>query len=289
MRFTNTYWIGLILAGSLTLIGKSEDADDSTLFPAGSTWETIGNDYNVVEGIAGLPDGSVYFTDVLGDKLLRHLPDGKDEVIDSKTTQANGLAFGPGEKLYSVCMKEPKALVWDLKSGERTEISLACTGNDLVIANNRWLYWTWGPTNSVYRLDLESMKSRKIAEVPNANGITLSHDGRELWVGEFTGKTVQAFPISANGDLGPSRAAFQVKTPENGKGFIDGMIPLADGRLLAATALGLQILSADGSAIVFPNPSTQRANYVRLLTDAAGVHWLYVAHVKSVLRRKTSL
>lgn len=278
-----------MISGILMLIGRAEDAKESNIFLPESEWETVKSDYNVVEGIAGLPDGSVYLTDVLDDELLHHLPDGTDEVIDSKTAHANGLAFGPSRKLYSVCMSQPRALVWDLKSGERTEIPLASPGNDLVIANNRWLYWTWGPTDSVYLLDLESMKSRKIAEVPNANGITLSHDGRELWVGEFTGKTVQAFPISATGDLGPSRAAFQVKTPENGKGLIDGMVPLKDGRLLVATAFGLQILSADGSAILIPNPTTQRANYVRLLTDAAGVHWLYVAHVKSVMRRKTSL
>jgi sugar lactone lactonase YvrE len=280
----------LFLAGTLTAFTRAQDEIESHLFTPGSKWETVCSGYNVVEGIASLPDGKVYLTDVLDDELLQHSPDGKEVMMDSKTTRANGLALEPNGKLYSVCMSESRALVWDLKnSGARTEIPLISPGNDLVIAANRWLYWTWGPKNLVLLLDLQTLESRKVAEVPNANGIALSYDGKELWVGEFVGKTVQAFPISENGDLGASRAAFQVKVPENGKGFIDGMMPLKDGRLLASTALGLQILSADGTALLLPNPTDQRANYVRLVTDAAGDRWIYAAHVKSVLRRRTSL
>ena len=100
---------------------------------------------------------------------------------------------------------------------------------------------------------------------------------------------MRAFPILADGALGPARPAFKVKVPADGKGLIDGMTPLADGRLLAATALGLQVLSTTAPPVLIPIPTPQRANYVRIITDASGKRWMYVAHVKTLLRRLTTL
>jgi len=100
---------------------------------------------------------------------------------------------------------------------------------------------------------------------------------------------VLAFPILPDEKLGPSRPAFKAKVPPNGKGLLDGMTPLPDGRLLVATALGLQILATDADPILIPNPTSHRANYVRLITSPDGQRWIYAAHEKSVIRRKTSL
>lgn len=276
-----------ILFLSAIVHGHAAELPDVGAFADGSAWETVGENYHVVEGIAATGDGTVYLTDVLDDELFKVVPGQKEVLVDAKTRRANGLALGPGGMLYSVCMSAPQALVWNLQTGERTEIPLVSPGNDLVIVQNKWLYWTWGPQNSVYLLDLATRQSRKVAEVKNGNGITVSPDGQELWVGEFTMDRVQRFAISANGDLEPAPAAFKVKLPADGKGLIDGMTPLADGRLLVATALGLQVLASDGTAQLISNPTDQRANYVRLVTDAAGDRWIYAAYVKSVLRRRT--
>lgn len=285
MRFINRLGIFLCLSAH----GMAAEPTEAGVFVDGSAWEIVGENYNVVEGIAATSDGTIYLTDVLDDELYKCTPGLKEELLDTKTTRANGLALGPGGNLYSVCMSEPRALVWNLKTGQRTEIPLASPGNDLVIVGEKYLYWTWGPANAVYVLDLKTLESRKVAEVQNANGITLSPDGHELWVGEFTTASVRGMPLLANGDLGSARAAFTVKLPENGKGFIDGMTPLKDGRVLVATALGLQILASDGTSQLLPNPTKQRANYVRLVTDAAGDRWMYAAFVKSVMRRRTLL
>lgn len=210
-------------------------------------------------------------------------------MLDAETSRANGLTFGPDGKLYAACMAEPIILAWDFKTGKTSRIPLPSPANDLAISSGGQLYCTWGAENAVYHLDLADPKPVKAAELPNPNGIALSHDGRELWVGEFFSETVRAFPILAGGRLGPSRAAFKAKVPEDGKGLLDGMTPLADGRLLVGTALGLQILSENAPPVLLPNPTKQRANYVRFVTDAKGQRWIYVAHVKSVLRRRTLL
>jgi gluconolactonase len=264
-------------------------AGESGVFPENSTWETVGEGYNIVEGIAATDDGTLYLTDVPDAKLIKISASGEELVLDAKTSRANGLAFGPDGTLHAACMAEPIILAWNLKTGKPSRIPLPSPANDLVITPGGQLYCTWGAENAVYHINLADPKPAKVAELPNPNGITLSHDGRELWVGEFFTDTVRAYPILADGRLGPSRAAFRAKVPEDGKGLLDGMTPLADGRLLVGTALGLQILSADAPPVLLPNPTKHRANYVRIVTDAKGQRWIYVAHVKSVLRRRTLL
>jgi sugar lactone lactonase YvrE len=275
-------------AFSAAMIFRSAAAEDG-VFVEGSAWETVGEGYNIVEGIAAAGDGTIYLTDVPDAELLKIAPSGEESVVDTETLRANGLAFGLDGRLYAASMAEPVILAWDLKTGKTSRIPLPSPANDLVITPGGQLYCTWGAENAVYHLDLADPKPVKAAELPNPNGITLSHDGRELWVGEFSTDTVRAFPILADCRLGPSRAAFKAKVPEDGKGLLDGMTPLADGRLLVGTALGLQILSADAPPVVIPNPTDQRANYVRIVTDAKGQRWIYAAHVKSVIRRRTLL
>lgn len=262
---------------------------ETAMFPEGSEWETVSKGHRIVEGIAVAPDGTVYLTDVPDGELFKLEPNGLEELHDGKTAKANGLAFGPDGRLYAACMGKPAITAWDLETGARAEIPMPTPANDLAVTSSGSIYCTWGPANAIYHLSITDPKPVKVAEVENPNGITLSRDGGELWVGKFTGDTVLAFPILHDGSLGPSRPAFKAKVPANGKGLLDGMTPLPDGRLLAATALGLQILATDADPIVLPNPTAHRANYVRLFTDSKGIRWIYAAHEKTVIRRKTLL
>lgn len=272
----------------LILAGSSALADESAVFEPGSRWETVSEGHRIVEGIASA-GGVLYLTDVPERELFRITADGKTELMDGATDAANGLAIGPGGKLHGACMHAPAILVWDLQTGARSRISLPSPANDLAITTEGTLYYTWGASNAVHRVIPSAPGAEKVADLPQPNGITLSHDSRELWVGEFHGDTVRAFPILGDGRLGPGVAAFKAKTPADGKGLLDGMTPLKDGRLLVATALGLQILERGKDPVLLANPTDRRANYVRLLTDGKGERWMIAAFEKSVMRRKTRL
>jgi sugar lactone lactonase YvrE len=273
--------LGLLLGGTL-LAGEPDP------FVEGSSWELVSEGHNIVEGIAA-SGKDVFLTDVPDQELFRITPYGKPALMDASTGGANGLAPGSHGRLYGACMKKPELAVWNVATGARSDIPAPTPANDLVITPNNDLFYTWGPSNAVYRLGLTELKAEKAATMPNPNGIALNTDGSELFVAEFTGNTVRAFPISTNGTLGEWRAAFKARVPANGRGLLDGMVALKDGRLLIATALGVQILSANGEAILIANPTSHRANYVRIITDASGVRWMYVAHEKTVLRRQTRL
>lgn len=274
--------VGFILAASPVFGGES------AVFPPDSTWETLSGGHQIVEGIASA-GGNLYLTDVPDRELFRIKPDGTSELMDGATDAANGLAIGPGGRLFGACMHAPAMLVWDLDSGKRTSIPLPTPANDLAITAQGWVFYTWGAANGVYQFQADSPAVRKVVELPHPNGITLSHDGRELWVGEFHGDSVRAFPILEDGRLGQPVPGFMAKTPADGKGLLDGMTPLKDGRLLVATALGLQILERGKEPLLLANPTARRANYVRLVTDPQGVRWMIAAFEKSVMRRKTRL
>lgn len=263
-------------------------AGEAEIFAEGSKWETVSDGHRIVEGIAWA-DGSLFLTDVPERELFRLTAERGQVRMDADTGAANGLAVAPDGRLLGACMHRPAIAVWDITTGTRAVIPLPTPANDLAVTNDGRVFYTWGEANAVYQFSLANPQPVKVADLPNPNGITLSHDGRELWVGEFHGDTVRAFPILADGRLGPSRPAFKAKVPDNGRGLLDGMTPLKDGRLLAGTALGLQILSQDREPVVLPNPTKHRANYVRLIQTSDGARWIYAAFEKSVLRRKSRL
>lgn len=261
-------------------------ADETGLFAPGSAWEMVSDGHRVAEGIASAA-GDIFITDVPDGELFRISPDGSESMVDAKTNGANGLAIGPDGQLYGACMHKPVIAVWDPATGERAaDITLPTPANDMAITADGHVFYTWGPANAVFRVSLENPIPVKAAELPNPNGITLSHDGGELWVGEFFGDTVRAYPILDDGRLGPPRNAFKAHVPDDGRGLLDGMTPLPDGRLLAGTALGLQILAENRPAVTLPNPATQRANYTRILTLPDNTRWVYATFVHSVMRRK---
>jgi gluconolactonase len=273
----------LLLASVMSLA-----AGEAEVFVEGSTWETVSEGHRIVEGIAWA-DGSLFLTDVPERELFRLTAERGQVLMDADTGAANGLAIAPDGRLLGACMHRPAIAVWDTATGARSEIPLPTPANDLAVTKDGRVFYTWGGANAVHQFALAHPQPLKVADLPNPNGITLSHDGRELWVGEFYGDTVRAFPILADGRLGPSRPAFKAKVPETGRGLLDGMTPLADGRLLAATALGLQILTENRDPVLLPNPTSHRANYVRLVRTPDGTRWIYAAFEKSVLRRKSRL
>jgi len=78
--------------------------------------------------------------------------------------------------------------------------------------------------------------------------------------------------------------------PSDKLGRLDGMVVLADGRLLSGTNLGTQIAppvhAGSGAAplIIIPSPDGRpRCNYARISPDNK---WMYTAYAKDLLRRR---
>lgn len=263
------------------------------VFAPGSEWEVVSSGHQFAEGMAWDQDGHFYFTDVPRNQLFKVDKDtGQKVLIDDATGRANGIAFGPDGRLYG-CSSGNKAInAWDLKTWQKTAVNTGTLSNDIAILDDGTIFYTDPQNRFVWRLAAETFERNLAATLPwKPNGIALSLDQKTLLVAEFDSDTVHGFPITDESRLnGTSFPAYKPSMPSNRLNRLDGMVVLADGRLLTGTALGTQIVppvhvsGISGPHIVIPSPNGRpRCNYVRISPDN---RWMYTAYAKDLLRRR---
>ncbi|MGB0259639.1 MAG: SMP-30/gluconolactonase/LRE family protein [Coraliomargarita sp.] len=280
----------LFLAAALPFSAYAQDR----VFAEGSEWEVVSEGHEFAEGMAWDTEGHFFFTDVPRKQLFRiDAKTGEKTLFDGDTGKANGIALAPDGYLYGCASGDRGIHRWNPKTGERTTIKTDTRSNDIAILKDGTIFYTDPHSQLIWRLEAGSHELSKAATLPwHPNGITLSKDQRTLLVAEFFTDTIHGFPIGKDSKLsGSSFPAYKVATPSDGVGTLDGMLPLADGRLLSGTALGAQIVppvhlgaGANAAHIVIPSPEGRpRCNYVRISPDK---QWLYTAYREDLLRRR---
>ena len=274
-----------------TVIAAPVPAPDR-VFAVGSEWEVVSRGHRFAEGMAWDVDGHFYFTDVPANQLFKiDRTSGGKTLVDGATGRANGIAFGPDGRLYGCASGDRCIYAWDPKTWEKTKVAEGTASNDLAILRDGAIFYTEPGSNLVWRLAAKSFARDvgvKLAWQPN--GIALSRDEKTLLVAEFNADTVHGFALGPDTKVhGEVRAAYKAAVPSDGVGRLDGMLTLADGRLLIGTTLGTQVvppIEAAGAALhlVIPSPESRpRNNYVRISPDGA---WLYTAYAADILRRR---
>lgn len=263
------------------------------VFAEGSEWEIISEGHQFAEGMAWDKDGHFYFTDVPRNLLFKVDKDtGEKTLIDGATGRANGIAFGPDGRLYG-CSSGDKAInAWDPKTWKKTAVNTGTLSNDIAILNDGTIFYTDPNSKLVWRLAAGSFERNLAATLPwKPNGITLSLDQKTLLVAEFDSDTVHGLSIGEHSRLtGVSFPAYKLGMTSDSLTRLDGMMVLADGRLLSGTALGTQIVppvhasAASGPLIIIPSPDGRpRCNYARISPDN---QWMYTAYRDDLLRRR---
>lgn len=266
---------------------------EDLIFDEGSEWEVVSSDHQFAEGMAWDKDGHFYFTDVPRNQLFKVDKDtGEKTLLDDNTGRANGIAFGPDGRLYGCSSGEDSINVWDPKTWKKTSVNSGTLSNDIAILDDGTIFYTDPRSKMVWRLAAKSFARSEAVTLPwKPNGIALSLDQKTLLVAEFDSDTVHGFPIGPDSTLtGTSHPAYKLGMPSDKLGRLDGMVVIADGRLLIGTSLGTQIASpvfaASGSAplIIIPSPDGRpRCNYARISPDNS---WMYTAYGNDLLRRK---
>jgi len=229
----------------------------------------IKDDFQGTEGPIALPDGSVAFAEGGADRITRIDNDGKVSAYLENTNGSNALAFDSKGRLISV-QRGPAHIQIGVIGPKGSEATLADNfdgnPNDLVVTRNDGVYFTVpGPVAqargtappstpfvpAVYYIAPGSGKAVKAVDgITNPNGVQMSPDEKTLYVNDTRGEYIIAMDVHADGTLGPKRnfAKYEgvEKTATGPASGADGLAVDSDGRLYAATSIGVQVFSPKG-------------------------------------------
>lgn len=156
------------------------------------------------EGPVWHPDGSVYFSDIDNNRIMRKLPSGTLEVFRHPSGKANGLVFDLRGSLIA-CEGGNRRITRTHPDGSTTVIADEYNGhrfnspNDITIDSQGNLYFTdprYGdrsnlemlddrgkPIEGVYKISTDGRVTRLLAdEIDRPNGIAVSPDDQLLYV-----------------------------------------------------------------------------------------------------------
>jgi len=251
-------------------------------------WKELSTGHAFAEGLAVAADGTLYFTDVPDSELYRLDPkNGERTLVDEATGKTNGLALGPGGRLFGAANGARAIHRWDPADWSRRSVARGTSSNDLCVRDDGTIFYTDPDPQTVWRVDPKGELAEAATLDWRPNGIALSPDQKTLLVAEFRADTVHAFTVGKDGELDGPRPAYRLQVPDNGEGRLDGMQVLEDRTLLIGTQLGLQVAwpleegKPARSRLIPADKERPRCNYVRLSPDR---QWLYAAYVEAVLR-----
>lgn len=263
---------------------------------AGTVVKAIRAGFNGTEGPISLPNGDLIFTETRANRINRI--DANDSVSSwmENTNGSNALAFDADGKLYSV-QTTPGSMRIGIIHPAGSEAVLAdsidggsfARPNDLIRGNNGSIYFTdfsllnpappGTPAPAVYHIAPGARRAVRVADgIARPNGLMLSQDEKVLFVNDMWGEHLLAFDVQPNGTLTNRRnfAAYAGVTRDTAGTIISGADGLAldvDGRLYAATAVGVQVFTPDGKlAGVIPTGRVPQ----NLAFAGAGKRTLYV-------------
>jgi gluconolactonase len=218
--------------------------------------EKISGSLQFADGIVWSRSGYLVVADVRQKKILRYDSTPAPKLVRDNDGGASGLAFDLQGRLY-VCESEARRVTrWDAKGKEET-LAADYQGkkfnapNDIVVRRDGHTYFTdpaFGSANDHRELDFYGIwhiMPKGDVDVAakwqtRPNGVTLSPDGKVLFVTDSDRHTVVAFDIGREGQLANQRDVIR-----NVTGVPGGIRSDADGRLYVA-AKGVAVYSSGG-------------------------------------------
>jgi len=254
-------------------------AEDEEIISKDAKLEKVASGCKFTEGPAADADGNLFFTDGPRGYVMVLRPDGKLEVWDKKSEDANGMRFDAKGRLIACCGEDgARAVLRYEKDGKKTVLAdkyndkRLTAPNDLTIDRQGRIWFTdpcYGrrPKDgqekyAVYHIDADNGEpvpnkvTRVIDDVDTPNGICISPDQKTLYVADTAPRkngphTLIAYDIAADGTC-KRRAVLHDFKERRG---IDGMVLDTRGNIYATAEegdkTGLYIFSPEGKQLGF--------------------------------------
>ena len=282
------------LAAFLLLSGMTAAAE--VIPGVGPTGEVkqVQTGFEFTEGPAADSQGNLYFTDIPKNRIHKLDSAGTLSVFVEPSGHCNGLMI-VGDRLLA-CEMDGRLKEFSLKDAKETVLAdkhgdkRFNAPNDLVIDQSGGIYFTdprfrapdpWPQgTEAVYYRAADGKVTRLIEDRKAPNGVILSIDEKTLYVVPSMEKEMWAYPVEAPGKLGAAKLLCELKqAPGATNGGGDGLTIDTASNLYITSALGIQVVSADGKILgVIPFPE-QPAN---VTFGGADQKTLYVTARKSL-------
>jgi gluconolactonase len=235
----------------------------------GTRVQVLGGNFQGTEGPIAMPDGSLLFTEMNLNRVTRMDASGRTSVFLENTNGSNGLAFDARGRLISAQTAPEKMVVGVIyPPGSEAVLVDSYDGkplarpNDLVVDKQGGVYFTTAWINpsqnpppppqplAVYYITPAARTIRVAEGIERPNGIQLSPDERTLYVNNSNGEYLLAFDVQPDGTLLNRRnfARYQgvIRTGERFTSGADGLAIDSQGRVYAATQVGIQVFSPQG-------------------------------------------
>jgi sugar lactone lactonase YvrE/enterochelin esterase-like enzyme len=231
----------------------------------GEDWKLVADGFKFTEGPAPNAQGEVFFNDIPAHKTYKLGLDGKitEFVADSKG--GNGQSFGPDGRLFAVASRTREVVAY-APDGKAQVIAGGIAGNDLVVRHDGGVYVTHpgGGKDQSLVWYISPKGEKKIVDngLKFANGITLSPDQSLLYVADYHSHWVYSYQIQPDGTLAFKQKYYHLHTPDTADASgADGIRTDRDGRLYAATYMGIQVCDQAGRVnCIIPTPNGRIAN-----------------------------
>ncbi|MEM7236174.1 MAG: SMP-30/gluconolactonase/LRE family protein [Planctomycetota bacterium] len=260
----------------------------ATPLPNGFSPATPASSLAFTEGPAADSDGSVYFSDILNNRILRRTPDGKVEVFREPSHRTNGQTFDSSGRLYHCEGAEfgpgggRRVTRTDLKTGEYDVLTDRFEGqrynspNDVCIDGEQRIYFT-DPcyddrsqmemtVEGVYRIDPGGEVTRILDQsaVERPNGIAVTQDSKLLYVVDSCplpggNRKIWAFDLDESGQPRNQRLFYDFAPGRGGDGMrldVEGNVYIAAGIMTprgphetADNPPGIYVVSSSGELL----------------------------------------
>jgi sugar lactone lactonase YvrE len=234
----------MIILGTATASAQDTLAD---ILMDGEGWELVAEGFQFTEGPAADASGTLYFSDVPGNRIYRLNDKGEAEVFVQNSHRSNGLMFGPDGRLYACQFGKKRVVAYD-SSGNETVIATDVLPNDLVVTKQGGVYVSEPDRRTVWYVPPGGGKPIEVDKgIVRPNGIALWPHQGTLVVADTSGQNLWTFRIGVDGKLDAREPFYAALTPpDRGSSGADGMAVDTQGRLYVATFLGIQVFDAQG-------------------------------------------
>ena len=228
---------------------------------AGTRIELVKAGLGRTEGPVAMPDGSMLVSST--NSILKVDLSGNVSTFIADSNQTNAMGWDLKGRLVSVQRARGNEKIGVLyPPAQVTTLADKYQGqpfnslNDLALDKRGGIYFT--DTKGIYFLPPDGSVTKTIAEVRSPNGLVLSPDEKTLYVHNKDGAFMLAFDAAPEGTLSNRRDFARYKSVRipghadpswNEDNGADGMAIDGEGRLYAATNLGVEVFSPRGELL----------------------------------------